>query len=339
MLKSERRLDLQLFGGEGAGGSGAGDGAGGDGGQAAGVEAADPGRQRLLDKGVPAAVLAKYSRSYQRPSAPAAQQADRGGEDPDDADVPESPAEETKSTKPSWEEISKDPDYQEGIQSMMRARLKADKGAAENLKALAPALEVLARNYKLDISKGVDYAALAKAVEDDNQYYEDKALDMGVDVETAKKADQDERTTARVQREHQDELQQQMYDQHMARLEQQAAKMKQMFPGFDLRTELRNPVFSRMTSPGVNLSLKDAYFAVHREELEAQSAQVVAQKTMEKAAAAIQSGSRRPVEAGTASQAPSVYNPKTYDQMTPEERKAFRDEIHRRGSVPLINRR
>jgi len=94
----------------------------------------------------------------------------------------------------------------------------------------------------------------------------------------------------------------QQFRNHFRELERQAEEMKLYFPGFDLRQELRNPVFARMTAPGVGLSVEDAFYAVHRREL--QSAAVQAAKRQ--VSSAIASGAMRPRENGLSGQAPAV---------------------------------
>ena len=222
----------------------------------------------------------------------------------------------------------KDPEYNKQMQATMRARLKSEKSAEESLAKMAPAIEVMARKYNLD-AKNMDYEKLATAINNDDAYYEDKALEMGVSVETAKKVDQMERDSERQKAIQQRTLQEQRIQQHFVRLEQQAEQMKKVFPSFDLRTELQNPAFARMTSPNIGISVEDAYFAIHRNEIQAASGQIIAQKTAEKLSNAIQSGSRRPNESGASSQAPSVSS-FNYAKASREQREAFKKDLRAR---------
>jgi uncharacterized protein YajQ (UPF0234 family) len=235
--------------------------------------------------------------------------------------------EDTKEAPPrmSWDEIMKDPEYNKQMQAVVRSRLKSEKSAEEALGKMAPAIEVMARKYGLD-AQNMDYEALAKAINDDDAYYEDKALEMGVSVETAKKVDQMERDTERKKVTEQRTLQEQAIQQHFVKLEQQAEAMKRVFPNFDLRTELQNPAFARMTSPNIGISVEDAYYAIHRNEIQTAAMQVTAQKTAEKISNAIQSGSRRPDESGASSQAPSV-STFDYAKASREQREAFKRDL------------
>lgn len=312
-----KRLNLQLFA---EGGEGGGEGA------ATGESAGDPG-QRLLELGVPAEKIRKRQKSApaKLPEGAVMQQAAEpvaGAENTE-----ETKTEETEAPKRmSWDEIKADPEYSKEIQAIVQTRLKSSKAAEETLSKMDPIMEVLSRKYNLDAQSPTFHDDLVKAVNDDNAYYEDKAIEMGVPVETAKKIDQQEREEARRQREEARTLEQQKIQQHIQSLEQQGEAMKQTFPSFDLRKELQNPAFARMTSPGVGLSVEDAYYAVHRKEIQAAAMQVTAQKTAQKISNSIQAGQRRPAENGTSGQAASVTT-FDYSKASREQREALKQQI------------
>lgn len=305
MLK-EKWLNLQLFAGEGTG-EGGGEGA------ASGENATVAAEQRLRELGVPedkirkrASKVASATPTHTAKTEPVAKKS--GETNVVTAPTESNPSEETKANNParmSWDEIMADPEYNKQMQAVVQSRLRTAKGAEENLAKLTPALELLARKHNLDPAN-MDYDALAKAINDDSDYYEDKALEMGVPVETAKKIDQQERETARNKVQAERTLQEQKFQEHIQKLEQQGEALKKVFPSFDLRAELKNPAFARMTAPNVGLSVEDAYYAVHRNEIQVAAMQATAQKTAQKISNAIQAGSRRPDEAGISSQAPSV---------------------------------
>ena len=323
-------LNLQLFAGEGAG-DGGGEGA------ATGENAADPGRQRLLELGVPESKLRK-NRAYSPKAAaqpPAASKADPQQQDKEQAAAADNPTEEKNNVpaRMSWDEIMRDPEYNKQMQAVVQSRLRSAKAAEEALSKLTPALELQAKKYGQDPAK-IDYDALAKSISEDDSYYEDKALELGVSVETAKQIDQQERENARQereeatrQREEQRTFEAQMFQNHIRGLEEQGKALKKLFPNFDLRTELENPAFARMTAPGKGImSVEDAYRAVHRKEIEAAAGQVIAQQTANNLSRSIQAGTRRPAENGTSGQAPSVTT-FDYSKASREEREAFKKHI------------
>ena len=329
-MTNKFKLNLQLFGGEGAGASGTGDG----GGEAAstGENATAAAEQKLRELGVPEDKAKRRARKVaSMMPAPVAETkvAEQKAEETNEQTVPaDNPTEETKTETPtrmSWDEIMKDPEYNKQMQAVVQSRLKSAKGAEETLGKMAPALEVLARKYNLDPTN-VDYEALAKKINDDDSYYEDKALELGVSVETAKRLDQMERDSEREKVQNERTLQEQAIQRHFVKLEQQAEAMKKVFPNFDLRAELKNPAFARMTSPNIGISVEDAYYAIHRNEIQTAAMQVTAQKTAEKISNAIRSGSRRPDESGASSQAPSV-STFDYRKASIEQRDALKKRI------------
>ena len=318
-MKKHKWLNLQLF----AEGDGGGEGA------ATGVEAVDPGQQRLLELGVPADKIRNRAKKAPAkvPEGAVASPADQQKTEEQVA-AAEPTEENPKSDAPtrmSWEDIMKDPEYNKQMQAVVRSRLRSAKGAEETLQKMTPAFEVLARKHGLD-PNNIDYDALAKKINDDEQYYEDKALEMGVSIDEARKLDQKERNEVRQQRQEAITLEQQRFQEHIASLEKQAEAMKTVFPKFDLRTELRNPVFARMTSPSGGVSVEDAYYAIHRKELQMATAQASAQATAKQISNAIQAGSRRPQENGTSGQAPSVTH-FDYSKASKEQREALKAHI------------
>lgn len=323
------KLNLQLFaeGGEcGDGGTGVTPAAAG---QDTGVNSAAAERDELLKLGVPENLLnkrAKYRKSAEQPviktEQPAATEQAAAAE--------EAAPEPNENTPPlSWDEIKANPIYNAEIQKIVSARTKKSNEAAQAAEAkyasLAPMLEVLATKYGLD-PNNFDPDALSKAVVDDDSFYEDRAMEMGVPTEVAKRLANYERQEAQTAAEQQRRQEQDMYAQHFAGLEQQAAEMQKIYPNFDLRTELNDPRFARMTAPGGGLSVADAYFAIHREEIMSAGMQAAEKRAAENIANNIRAGQNRPSENGTTSRGatPSTFN---YAKASPEQRAAFKQEL------------
>ena len=124
-------------------------------------------------------------------------------------------------------------------------------------------------------------------------------------------------------------IEEQSAREHAEELSRQAEAAKAKFPDFDLEREMQNPVFARMTARGVGIGVEDAYWAVHRNELHAAAMRETAEKTAEKITNAILSGSRRPCEAGSASQAPSV-STFDYAKASRTQREEFKKDLRLR---------
>ena len=335
MAKNNKWFLLQLFAGEGAGASG---GEGGGDGAVSGENGLAAEDQRLLELGVPEEKLrkrakranAKLPEGAVRTTPKEAQEQKPQEQVATATDNPTEDKTETPTKTParmSWDEIMADPEYNKQMQATIKSRLKNAGMAEETLAKMAPALEVLARKHGQDPANP-DYDALAKAINDDDAYYEDKALELGVSLESAKRIDQQERDTARQKKIEERTLEEQRIRNHFMSMEQQGEALKKVFPNFDLRKELQNPVFARMTAPGTGImSVEDAYRAVHRREIENAQSQVIAQKTAEKISNSIQAGSRRPDENGTSGQSASVTT-FDYSKASKAQRDALKREIY-----------
>lgn len=208
------------------------------------------------------------------------------------ADIPRDAAAETPE-KPSWEQLMADPDYNRQMQAVVRSRLREAASAEEDLQTLAPALKRLAGRYGLPTEQ-MDYAALTRAVTEDDA--PDARNEPG--------------------------LRSGGFTAHIRELERQGAALQKRYPGFDLRRELNDPVFARLTAPGSGLTVEDAYFAVHRQRLQAEAEEAASQKIAD----SIRAGSRRPRENGTEGQAPSVAA-LDYRAATPGQREALKRRI------------
>lgn len=301
---------------------------GGDGGATPSGEAetADAGQARLLELGVPADKLRRRAKKAETPlpqgsvrTVPA-QEETPAKPKPDAAADQKSP---TEKHRMSWEEVCADPEYNQKMQEMVQGRLRADKPKVDAMDKMQQALALLAGKHGLD-PENIDYDALSQKIVDDDAFYEDRALEMGVNVETAKHIVQMEQETSRLQQERQRTQEEQRFAAHFRELQQQSEALKKTFPGFDLSRELQNPVFARMTSPGGGISVEDAYYAVHRKELQAAAMQVSAQKTAEQISNTIQARGTRPSEAGTGAPSVSTFD---YRKASKAEREALKQRI------------
>ena len=114
---------------------------------------------------------------------------------------------------------------------------------------------------------------------------------------------------------------QQNFENHINHLTQQAAAI-----GIDLRQEMLNPEFVRLTSPGVNVPVEMAYRLVHQDEILKGGMQYAAQQGAQRVAAAVQAGKSRTVENGMQRKGANVRYIVDPKKMTKEER----DELKRR---------
>lgn len=279
------KYDLTLFdGGAGAGAGGGEGGTGSDAGVTAEAAAPTPTRRR---KENPLAGV-RYGKQADAPqAAPQAQEAE--------AD----PEGEWKAAKEKYKDF-----FNRDTSSIVQDRLKNSKQAETTLSKLAPLLEQTAKKYGKDAN---DIDGLMAAYTDDDSLYEEEAAKAGMSVSAYKQLTQLQ--AEKQQRDEQDakSMQEQQFQQHFRNVAMDFEQnVKSVFPNADLMAELRNPTFQRLTSPEVGVSAKDAFWLIHRAEIEAQAMTTVAQKTQQKLSQSMQNARNRPVENGSRAVSPAL---------------------------------
>ena len=186
-------------------------------------------------------------------------------------------------------------DFDARVQNILRERFRKNDEASARMQ---PLFQALGKKYNVDAS---DLDALTKAIDGDDSLYEQEAMERGMSVESLKAIKQIERENAVLRKREETNQQEMQIRQHLDGLARQGEELKKLYPGFDLQTELRNPEFLRLTSPGVNVSVRTAYEVVHRDEMRGAEMQFAAQKSAERLSNSIRSNSRRPSESGLGS--------------------------------------
>jgi hypothetical protein len=206
------------------------------------------------------------------------------------------------------------------MQDTVQRRLKGTKETVEKYNALMPTLETLAKKYGVDAS---DIAALNKAIEEDDAYYEEEALERGISVEQLKYIRKVERENADLQRQMNERESRENADRLYSAWMDQAENTRSVYPSFDLATEMQNPKFVQLLRS--NVDVRTAYEVLHKDEIIPAAMQFTAKTVEQKIANSIASGSRRPTENGMSSQSSAVVKDDV-SRLT----KADRDEIIRR---------
>ena len=211
--------------------------------------------------------------------------------------------------------------YNQRVQDTVQKRLKGTKEITDKYESLAPLLEIL--NKKYGVAEG-DIKALVNAVEEDDSYFEEEALEKGISVEELKRIRKIEKENSQLKT----EMAEAQRRENAARLYgewmRQAEEVKAIYPSFDLEAELQNPAFRRLAQDPA-IGVRTAYEAIHHNDVVQSAMQFTAQKVEQKLANNIIAGGARPIENGNASQSASLTK-SDVSQLT----KADRDEIVRR---------
>lgn len=274
-------LDLQLFA-EGAGGDG-GTGATG----ATGVSATAAVSQ---NKGVKSNPLAdvQYGIQATEEATPAAEVVDNPTEDRN--------AKFEALIKGEYKDL-----YDARVSDTVQKRLKSSKETVEKYEALTPTLEALAKKYGVDPT---DIKALNKAIEEDDSYYEEEALEKGITVEQLKEIRKMEKENAELKKQMEEQNRKDNANKIYAQWMEQAESAKQVYPSFDLRAEMQNPKFVDLLRS--NIDVRTAYEVIHKDDIIAGAMQFTAKKVEQNITNKIIANGARPSENGNSSQGASV---------------------------------
>jgi hypothetical protein len=210
--------------------------------------------------------------------------------------------------------------YDARVTDTVQKRLKGSKETVEKYEALAPTLEMLAKKYGVDAT---DIKALNKAIEEDDSYYEEEALEKGVTVEQLKEIRKMERENAELKRQMEEQTRKENANKLYAQWMEQEQQTKTVYPSFDLRTEMQNPKFVDLLRS--NIDVKTAFEVIHKDEIIPAAMQYTAQRVEQKISDKIIANGARPTENGNSSQGASV----TKSDVS-QLNKADRAEVNRR---------
>lgn len=186
--------------------------------------------------------------------------------------------------------------HTEGI---VKSRLKGTKAQLARYEALNPTLELLAQRYGTTTDNPDFAAILNKATEEDDAFFAEEAEKRGVSVDTMRQISKMERDNAAMQRMIAEQENQRKADELLNGWIQDAEKLKEVYPSFDLQSELENPDFVELMRLPI-MDLQSAYEFIHKNELQAAKSEVIAQQMEQKIANKVASNQRLPVENGVA---------------------------------------
>lgn len=206
------------------------------------------------------------------------------------------------------------------VQNIVQKRLKNYKETVEQNEAARPILETLAKKYGVDAS---DLKALNKAIEEDDAYYEEEALEKGLTVQQLKDIRKMERENADLKRQMQEQSRQENANRLYSQWMQQADSTRAIYPSFDLNSEMQNPEFIKLLRS--NVDVRTAYEVLHKDEIIYGAMQFTANTVKQKLTNKIIADGARPTENGNSSQGAAVVK-SDVSKLT----RADRDEIARK---------
>ena len=210
--------------------------------------------------------------------------------------------------------------YDAKMQDTIQKRLKGTKDTVDKYNALAPTLETLAKKYGVDPT---DIEALNHAIDEDNTFFEDEALEKGISVEQLKEIRKIERENADLKKQMREQSVRENADRIYAGWLEQSEALKQIYPNFDLDAEIKKPRFVDLLKN--NGDVRTAYEVLHKDSIISGAMRFAADTVQKKLANNIIAGGNRPSENGIGQTSPAVVK-NDVSQLS----RADREEIIRR---------
>ena len=207
----------------------------------------------------------------------------------------------------TWDDLIKGKfkkDYDKAIKSAINKRFKNDRGLQSQIDSIDPIVRAMADRYgvKPNPDGSIPIAALQAAIDNDNSFYEKEAFERGISVEELKRSKQMEREISMLKNQQAQSERDRQWQEGVT----QAEATKQMYPNFDLDTEMSDPNFGRllatMQKAGMPNAVQTVYEVIHKDEIMSGAMAFTAQKVAAKVANSVQSGMSRPSENGVGQQ-------------------------------------
>lgn len=309
-------LDLMLFGegGGAAAGGGLGDGAGPGTEGAQGTAPAEPGTaKRGKANPLKDVVYGKQAQSMETEQAEAAPPAEENSE---------------AAKRAAFDAFLADPEnkalYEERLTKQMDRRFKGHKDLESRMAAAQPVLDTLMAKHGVQTIE-----ELQAAIDEDASYFEDAANEAGMTVEQYKRFQKVEKENERLRAAEEYRAQREGVERAAQEWMQQAERLKQRFPDFDLERELNDPVtgerFVSLLRSG-EIGVDVAYQVVHMDELMTGAISHAVRTAQEKTINNIRARGIRPSENGNGGGTAGTIVKKDPSKFT----RADREEISRR---------
>lgn len=212
--------------------------------------------------------------------------------------------------------------YAKRTQAIIDDRFKKYKGQEEKLNSLNPILEALADKYGADVT---DTKALLKAVEEDESFYQQAAIDAGLTVKQYKEVKALERQNAELLRQQQEKQDAETKEKIFNSWITQGKEFSDKYGiELDLDTEIQNPEFARLLGSGV--TVEGAYKAIHFDDMMGGAMAHTAAKVKEDLVKSVNGRAARVSEGAT-----EANNGATFKTDVNALTKADREEIERRA--------
>lgn len=215
--------------------------------------------------------------------------------------------------------------FNDRVSSIVQRRIGDSKAMQAQLDGMKPIMEMLQTRYGQ-----TDLAQLQAAIEEDEGFFEEAAMERGMTVEQYKQVSRLERENAAYKAAQEQQAAQLGAQQQQAAWFAEEQAIRAQYPDFDLQTEIQNPQFAGILQRGG--SVTDAFRLTHYDDLMAAAQQQASNISTQRAAANLRRNAQRPIENGArASNGQRVVSDPS--ALTDEDFARIREQVRRGVSV------
>lgn len=221
-------------------------------------------------------------------------------------------------------------DFNKRVKGIIDKRLGDRKSLEKSLNDSRDLISLVAERY--GVQDPADIQSLRSAIENDKKFYEDEAMEKGIDVQTLMDMKRVERENSRLRAMAEQQQQENERNQFFADLQRQAAELQQIYPNFTLEEESDNEQFVDLVQNGV--PVRTAYEVIHKDDIISGAMQFAAQEASRKVVNDIRAKGNRPVENGAKGQQ-GVETKLDVTKMTAKERAELEKRALRGEKITL----
>ena len=226
--------------------------------------------------------------------------------------------------------------HQKKMSKIVSARVNDVKPLADKYNSAQPLLQKIAERY--GINNAEDFAALEAALDNDDPNLEDEALELDMPVEQLKKMKAIERENKqwraqeeKRQKEAEQLKRQEAVNKQLEMWNGEEAKVKAVYPNFNLDNEVKNRDFAQLLSSGI--PMQKAYEVMHFQELMTSGMQAAHKDAEQKIAKAVASNTKRVAENGVGGNSAVVHT--DVSKMTREQINEINNRVLRGERIIL----
>lgn len=217
-------------------------------------------------------------------------------------------------------------DYDAAVRKAIERRFKNQQNLQGQLDSYKQIAGVVASRYGIEMNPdgSIPIDALNAKILEDDSIYEKEAYDRGMNVKDLRELKTLEMENRMLKARAQQSDEQREWEAIVSQVDQ----IKQVYPEFDLDTEMTNPNFGRllatMQRSGFPNAVQTAYEAIHRDEIMGGAMRYAVKQTQEKISNSIQSGMNRPNEGGMSNGMPAKVGDVDPSKLTKEQINEFK---------------